>query len=359
MTSVHVLTDGLGPTSVSATLFPLLRHRPAIESLGVHCSIFTTSEEALTDCDTLIVDSKHYRSQWKHGPEPVLEQLGGFKQKVRRLFWLDTTDSTGYLQTHVLPYVDRYYKGHLLRDRSQYQQRWYGGRIYTDHYHRAKGVVDEEPEYSTPVPPEQLPKLRVSWSNALADHSYSWLGRARNRLKRWLWRRPPLGAPSRWTAPSRERRIPISARFGVEYSKATVRYQREQIKKLLGDRANSDWIDRREYFREMENSTLVLAPFGWGEFNYRDYHAFLSGALLVKPDMGHLETWPDLYHDGATMLSFDWDLDTLLEVLDGALQDRGGNLDIAAAGQKAYKRHLAGEQAGELFAQRVHSLLNE
>ena len=359
MTSVHILTNDLGPTSVSATLFPLLHHKSALESLGIRSTIFTTADEALTDCDTLIVDSKQFKLHWKHEPKVILEQLDAFKNKVQRLFWLDTTDSTGHLQTHVFPYVDRYFKGQLLRDRSQYLDCWYGGRIYTDHYHRTNGIVDNEPEYSMPVPSDQLWKLRVSWSNALANHSYSWLGQARTRLKRWLRRPSPLGPPNRWTAPSYQRRIPISARFGLDYSKATIKYQRERIKKLLGNRAQTDRIKRREYFLEMENSTVVLAPFGWGEFNYRDYHAFLSGALLVKPNMSHMETWPDLYRDGVTMLSFDWDLDTMLDVLETALQDKDGYLGIAETGQETYKRHLASEQAEELFAERVYSVITE
>ena len=49
----------------------------------------------------------------------------------------------------------------------------------------------------------------------------------------------------------------------------------------------------------------VLSPFGYGEICFRDFEAVLSGALLLKPDCGHLETWPDIYGEG-TYVPLDW-----------------------------------------------------
>ena len=51
----------------------------------------------------------------------------------------------------------------------------------------------------------------------------------------------------------------------------------------------------------------MLSPFGWGELCLRDYEAVLGGALLLKPDMSHLETWPDVFVPHDTYAPFDWD----------------------------------------------------
>ena len=34
---------------------------------------------------------------------------------------------------------------------------------------------------------------------------------------------------------------------------------------------------------------------GEREINYRDYESFLSGSVLIKPDMDHVDTWPNYY----------------------------------------------------------------
>lgn len=54
------------------------------------------------------------------------------------------------------------------------------------------------------------------------------------------------------------------------------------------------------YTMEMFLSKSVVSPWGWGEDAYRDYEAWLLGAVLVKPDTDYVESWPDVYHSGKT-----------------------------------------------------------
>ena len=361
MTLVHILTRGFDTPNGRAFLFPILYHQHALLDLGIRCRVFFGVEDGLTDCDALFVDGKFYRSLWASDrSDVILEQLDGFRSRAGKLVYFDTTDSTGNLQTEVLPYVDRYYKGQLLKDRSLYRDTWYGARIYTDYYHRVYGVEDDEQRYSKPVPSDaDLNKLGVSWSVALADYSYSLVGGFLNRLYRLVGRDSPMRLPKRWCVPSSERRVDVSARFSVSQGRATVRFQRQRVQEILDGKVQTSLLRRRAYFREMEQSKIVIAPFAWGEFNMRDLEAFLSGCVLVKPDMSHLETWPDLYQDGTTMLSFDWDMEGLLDLVERVLENYAEYLPVAVCGQETYRTCLVGEPASEMFARRFQKISQE
>jgi hypothetical protein len=52
----------------------------------------------------------------------------------------------------------------------------------------------------------------------------------------------------------------------------------------------------------------VVSPFGFGEITLKDFEVFLTGGLLLKPDMSHMQTWPDVFRAGETMAAHAWDL---------------------------------------------------
>ena len=60
-----------------------------------------------------------------------------------------------------------------------------------------------------------------------------------------------------------------------------------------------------KYYKKLSESKVCVSPFGWGEINYRDFESFTYATLLVKPDMNHLKTWPQLYNS-KNMVSYDW-----------------------------------------------------
>ncbi len=117
--------------------------------------------------------------------------------------------------------------------------------------------------------------------------------------------------------------------------------------------------DRRAFLEEMRNARLVVSPFGFGEITLKDFEALLCGAALLKPDMSHLETWPDLFRNCETMLAHKWDLSDFLDCLDAA-EDGAFDLPaIAQAGQETYRAALSGPSAGENFANRVRQIAEQ
>ena len=68
-------------------------------------------------------------------------------------------------------------------------------------------------------------------------------------------------------------------------------------------------VPKKEYRKNMYESKFVVSPFGCGEICYRDYETFMAGAALIKPDMSHLETWPNLYIPNETYFPISWDIE--------------------------------------------------
>ena len=52
-----------------------------------------------------------------------------------------------------------------------------------------------------------------------------------------------------------------------------------------------------EYLKTMQRSKIVVSPWAWGEWAFRDYEAIHCGSILVKPDTSFVESTPDIYQN--------------------------------------------------------------
>ncbi len=356
---VHVLTNGFVSPNARAFLFPLAAHRYRLAEYGIDLHLITDAKAAkLTGCDVLFVESQVFRHRWaREGDAPVLTDIAQLAERTA-LVWFDISDSSGWLQAQVLPFVRRYYKAQLLRDRTLYMRPLYGNRIWTDYYHREFGICDD-----VPAPPRVvedaglLDKLAVSWHSGLADHSR--FGPLRMALRQRLPVDRLLQYPTKFTAPDAPRPNAVACRMGVDYQRATVAHQRLRIRELLGDRAATEKLSRRDYFREMQQTQLAISPFGFGEITLKDFEAMLCGSALLKPDLSHMETWPDLFASGETILTHRWDMSDLISVIDQALAQPNRLSGIAAAAQTAYRTAIASPQGHNAFCRRVRLIVDD
>ena len=352
--SVHILTEGFLSPNGRAFLFPILVHRKLLRQFGVEVMIFTDHKQIRAGCDALIVDSKYFRQWWTRDVDAILKIFTDLRTYTDRLLYFDTTDSSGWVQTELLPLVDAYCKSQLLSDRRQYLQPMYGHRPFSNYYHQVNGVTDKDPEYSKAVEDENdLHKLRLSWNSGLADYSLMGL------LRMGLYQRilfPDLKYPTAIESPAKMRTLEVSCRMGTQYPRDSVAYQRRRIREILQDRMQTNKLSRRKYFSEMCTAKVVVSPFGFGEITLKDFEVFLTGGLLFKPDMSHMKTWPDLFVANETMITHSWDLDDIEERLEAILLDDNRRTAIATEAQNRYLKHL---HQGEIFANHFKRILGE
>jgi len=355
---VNVLTAGFATSNGSAFLFPFVVHRRSLRNASIDVQFKNRNATDLTDCDVLLIDSKEFRHDWSEAKASrTLELLMSLRENARKIIWCDTSDSTGTLQSKVFPAVDKYLKSQILIERSLYATQIYGGRIFADYYHQSNGVDDEvEDAIDTPISKSDTLKIGVSWNSGLAD--YSMYGPWRIGLYNQIPLPFLLRNPGRLNSVDNPRSNDLSARFGARYSRGTVRYQRESITKLLVDRLDTQKLNRRGYMKELQSSKVVLSPFGWGEITLKDFEVFLTGGMLLKPSLDHMNTWPNFFEKDVTYLSHDWDLSNVSERIDWAIENSTERLEIARQGQQRYIEHTSGPNASEHFISHIKEVLS-
>lgn len=298
----------------------------------------------------------HHSSEFMRSFEDgELDRLLSFlRKKSNFLVWLDTADSTGTCAFEVLPYVDKYLKKQLLCDVENYCKPIWGGRIFCEYYHNITGIEDDEisnKHYST-LSIKDASKLGVSWNVGLGDLFSS------NKLTHLILEaRPSID----FIQPSVERLYDVYYRGSTKSPIAG--YQRAKCCELMNSYGQdlrcpdpTEAVPKRQYKFEMASTRSVLSPFGWGEICTRDFECFVNGAALIKPDMGHLVTYPDCYLSGETYISLDWDFSNFDDVAHRVVENPDELLGIAEAGQQLYQYHLSNDGKEDFIAHLLSEL---
>jgi hypothetical protein len=80
-------------------------------------------------------------------------------------------------------------------------------------------------------------------------------------------------------------------------------------------------LNRDEYLNTMYNCKIILSPFGFGEITPRDLEAAMFGCVLIKPDMSHIETLPNVYIPYETYVPCKHDFSDINEKIEYVLSD--------------------------------------
>ncbi|MCD1654661.1 glycosyltransferase [Treponema zuelzerae] len=276
----------------------------------------------------------------------LLEKL---RNKYRRIAFFHDDAGGGIPRLEVLPFVDLFYSKALFKDRTLYERPLYGKELYSDYYHTVYGVVD--PDYrERPAVKDaaQLDKLRLSWNIGIGDYPRHQLrqraGVAAARVfgpatARFFALRKELDPEA--AVRDNKGLWPVHARIGL-ISRPSISYQRSLIlDKISGNPLFlTGYASQSQFNKETAHSKIVLSPFGWGELCLRDFETVRSGALLLKPDMSHLETWPNVFIPGETYVPFDWDAKTLVETAETMLEADQERQRIVRNAAAAYKEAL-------------------
>jgi glycosyltransferase involved in cell wall biosynthesis len=261
-------------------------------------------------------------------------------QDVRRnapyakLVYLDGDDDICIQWPNVIDAVDVYVKKHAFKDHSNYLVTYAGKSNLHDYVHKVYGHEFTDLDYgntgdvpvviksSGPVRAKDLEKIVVGWNIAL--------DRKLVKLRSLVGNQPI----------SHDRTCDILFRGAV--TKGTVTYylrggvadRLKQISKKYRILIKSDRVSQDEYYNELKSSKICVSPFGLGEICWRDFEAVLCGALLVKPNMDHIETTPDIFQPYETYVPVRWDFSDLQEVCERLLENEPERRRIAENAQR-------------------------
>lgn len=250
------------------------------------------------------------------------------RQPELRIGFLDSYAANDLrLGSVVAPHVEWYLKKSLFRDRGLYRTPFRGDTNLTQYYGDLYGMAAHPVDWQ--VPETLMPKLRLSPNFLTAPQ--------------FLHGFPPEGRP-----PQAGRRLDMQTRLGrrgTPWYQAMRDHSLKAVAALEGVAVSPpDRISYESYMAEMREARLCFSPFGYGELCWRDIEAFQAGAVLIKPDMSHLETLPDLYEPGVTYLPVRWDFADLEEVVRRALSDDALRARIARTAYDRCADYLNGDR---------------
>ena len=285
--------------------------------------------------DLLILIRKYHDG--KTSEEEIINELKSLRKNFEKIVYFDDSAAASVIFFCAFPFVDEYWKRSKLTNTLIYKKKLYGGHLYSDYYSKKFGLNDGDQEFYNFVMDDHtdLNKLKISWNigigayptnnNLITDNNYLFIRRITtamtllpsikpihnilsnylNRMKNELVKEVKL----------KGKIMKFSSRFIDAHYRKTVGYQRNMLIKntrkqqifLVGHKNKKDFI------KETYQVFGILSPFGWGEICYRDFEAALGGSLLIKPDMSHIETWPNLYEKDM-YIPLPWDLSNIQDL---------------------------------------------
>jgi len=333
---VNVLTDN---NFVSYYFFyPVLVNIHALKNnLGMVFRFYSYHDDVqkINDADVVLVDSKV--AGWIHPRERLYEYLQNLNLSTNKVIWLDNTASTGTTHFEVLPYVDQYWKKQLLNDISLYEKKYHGERIFTDYYYNIK-KTNQPGKFNIPLDPIFKSKIKLSWNLGMGD--YGRLQKYSNLIRMLPWSlktKISLKYPKCNDDSLNKKSIDVSFRGSQKYTSDLIAYQRlEIINRLTKRGVQFSPLKYSQYLEELRRSYVAPSPFGYGEICYRDFEIFISKALLLKPSVEHISTYPNFYKPMKTYFPLSWDLNDFDSSLEYLLSNKDLIRDISEDGFKDF-----------------------
>lgn len=276
-----------------------------------------------------------------------LDPLKTLYKKNPNIIWLDFSDSAGNTQFEVLPYVKKYVKKQFYKDKSLYKKNFFRNRYYSDYYQRNFNLENYSSQKFETLKDEYFNKLVLGWNigvgNFFDTFNYGKLTKLTSILRAINNSNPKnlfkytLGY---YDGHKRENNIFFRSNLRKNENKISIHYQRQKVSEILTKKygeINSKRLNHKDFLLSLKNSKISVGAFGWGEICYREFEAIKMGTAVLFPNMDNIETWPNIYQDGKTYLSYDYDMNNLLEKVEELLSNDELRNSLVKNSQKVCK----------------------
>jgi hypothetical protein len=281
-------------------------------------------------------------------------RLSGLLESIKvrwpdtRVLYLDWFAPIDLRHSWLFDEVDVYAKKHVLKDRTGYIAGFSDTNL-VEYEAQLAGQDMLGPRHDGINVPRLQSRLFVGWNFGASDEMVRLLNR---RLYRRTDRHIDLhcritlsDAVNGWYSHMRRRCFQAAKRVATSQSIVT-----------------STLIPQRQYIRELTCSHICFSPFGFGEVCWRDFEAIACGAVVLKQDMSHLETYPNVFVPYETYVPVKWDLSDFSEKCEWLLKNPRECRNIAMNAARVWARYLDEEllqHVSELFARLGMRHLND
>jgi Glycosyl transferases group 1 len=262
-----------------------------------------------------------------------------------KLVYFDGDDDSCIQWPAVLRASDLYVKKHVFRDLADYGNSYLGKSNLTDYVSRQYGTSFESnliPRSGVPEA-EDLSRLHLGWNIALDDKIAN--------LYQTLQKAPPVEKDNdivcRATVPPSDWLFPL---------RDAVRKSLEPLDSRYRVLVPTHRVPQDQYYSEMRRSRICVSPLGYGEICWRDFETILCGCLMIKPEMGHIRTEPDVFIAGETYVPIRWDYGDLVEKCEYYLQHEDERRRIADRAFELLTDYYRSEKFLDNFASQLERL---
>ena len=326
---------------------PFRRYRSALKSAGV-TSVHTDLDTART---LLRVAGRQFdvvalKLSFRTPLARVAETVKAFKDAAgqgAKFVYFDGDDDIGLQWPEILPQVDLYVKKHAFRDRSKYGVATVGKSNLTHYVHETHGFsfANDIIPVAKPVPVAEQHKIHVGYNVGLDDKIVDL--------------RSSIQPPSQTDRPNDVVcRATVNPESWLYHLRKNITPATERLAPTFRVLNPTQRVAQAVYYEEMLSSKVCISPFGYGEICWRDFEAVLCGCLLVKPDMTHVETAPDVFVPYETYVPVKWDYSDLAEQCERFLLDVKERTRIVDNARRALFRYY--DDGG--FVRSIDGILN-
>lgn len=344
ITHILIVSDGLNVTS-EQQFAPLLTNRRRIaDELAV---VFDRRliDEVLASSEPITAkySAVFAKLSFLTPAEEAVDKIARLRRQLApgvKLVYFDGDDDLCIQWGGLLELVDLYVKKHVFADPTWYQKEFVGKSNLTDYVARVSGrsFADNTIPRSGMVSASQMGKIFAGYNIGLDEKITNLFRDTRPALpseKTVDVMCRAVCAPEDWLFPLRGK---ISA--------ALEPLTQQGFQVVLPDKR----VDQKAYYEEMRSSRICVSPFGYGELCWRDFEAVLMGSLLVKPDVGHVHTEPNIFIPGETYVPVRWDYSDLAEVCARYLSEEEERNRVTAQAYRVLSEYYSGSAFFKCFS---------
>tara|TARA_B100000989_G_C19489844_1_gene449260 strand:+ start:298 stop:1413 length:1116 start_codon:yes stop_codon:yes gene_type:complete len=305
---------------------PIFLHQKLFQQLKIKFKFFSKISKKIFYGDFLIISSRFFGTLTSDPRNSVVLNFleNSFKKDIK-IIWFDLRDSAGTTQFQVLPYVDFYVKKQLYKDLRIYTKDLYGGREYSNYYHKNFDIRDSGKYFMQKLDLKFKKKILLGWNLGVRNFSFFTKPRfiklslfLKNKIEFALNKNISLNKIHLANSP--KKKYNIFANNRTEISRNSVRFQRELFRKKINLKYFNDSLINtdvpfKKFYKTLFETKILLSLFGWGEVCYKEFEATVCGCAFVSPNMSNILTWPNIYKKEETYIPVDWNLNNINSIL--------------------------------------------